>query len=133
MDDQQTNKEYHQAWAQCNKEGRDNGDNKINNQINKKDYNRAILPALFRGLGMHVNNRKSLERLDQLAAFTYVKNKTEGCVLGEEYWNQRNARMAKNIGSQIMSSPHTKSIVIVGAAHIIRIEKELKKTFLNSR
>ncbi|MGO4913811.1 hypothetical protein [Leeuwenhoekiella sp. W20_SRS_FM14] len=61
MEDQQTNKEYHSAWQGCAKDGRENGDNAINKKMNKKDYNSAIIPALFRGLGMHVNKRKSLQ------------------------------------------------------------------------
>lgn len=129
MDDQQTNEEYHTAWQNCAKDGRTNGDNKINTKLNKQDYNKAIIPALFRRLGMHVNNRKSLGRLHQLASFTYVKNKTEGCALGEKYWNERNERMANNIGDQVMASSHKKNIVIVGAAHVLGLEKELKTNF----
>jgi len=129
MDDQQTNKEYHDAWQKCAEDGSKNGDNKINQKLNKKDYNSAIIPALFRGLGMHVNKRKSLERLNQLASFTYVNNKTKSCLLGTKYWNQRNERMAQNVGKQILANPARKSIVIVGAAHIIRLEKELKEKF----
>jgi hypothetical protein len=129
MDDQQTYKEYREAWLNCAKEGSKNGDNAINQKLNKKNYNSAILPAIFRGLAKHINKRKSLERLDKLAAFTYVQNKTENCELGTEYWNQRNERMAQNIGSQIITNPAKKSVVIVGAAHIIRLEKELKENF----
>lgn len=129
MDDQQTNKKYHLAWKKCAQEGKENGDNKINQKINKKQYNRGIIPALFGRLGWYVNKRKSLTRLHKLAAFTYVKNKTKSCTLGEKYWNKRNQRMAKNIGSQIKANRAKKNIVIVGAAHIIGLEKSLKKDF----
>lgn len=129
MDDQQTNKHYHDAWRKCAQEGRSNGDNAINKKLNKKDYSSAILPAIFRGLGMHVNKRKTLERLHSLAAFTYVKNKTEGCALGEQYWNERNKRMAKNIAEQVLRNSKKKSVVIVGASHIIGLEKELTENY----
>lgn len=131
MDDQSTSKEYHLAWKKCAKDGQINGDNEINSKLNKKQYNSAILPSILGRLGMHTNNRKSLERLDKSASFTYVKNKTVNCSLAENYWNERNKQMAKNIGSQIMSNSEVKNIVIVGASHIIRIEKELKKNYPN--
>ena len=129
MDDQQTNQQYHDSWKKCAQEGRTNGDNAINKKLNKKDYNSAIIPALFRGLGMHVNKRKSLERLHRLASFTYVQNQTEGCLLGERFWGERNERMAKNIGEQIINGSDKKNIVIVGASHIVGLEEELKENY----
>lgn len=131
MDDQQTNGEYHEAWGKCSKESRENGNNTIISKMNKKDYNSAMLPAIFRGLGKHVNKRKSLERLHKSSSFTYVKVKTEGCTEGERYWNERNMRMAKNIGKQVTASDSKRNIVIVGAAHVIGLEKELKDNYPN--
>lgn len=131
MDDQQTNGEYHDAWSKCSKEGQSNSNNAINNQLNKKAYNSAMLPALFRGLGKHTNKRKSLERLHKLSSFTYVTVKTEGCTNGERYWNERNHRMAKNIASQVTTSDDKRIIVIVGASHVIGLENELKKNYPN--
>lgn len=126
MDDQRTNDLYHDAWQKCAEEGRNNGNNAINNKLNKKHYNSAILPAVLGRLGKRTNNRKSLEMLHQMAAFTYVKEITPGCSEGEKYWNERNHRMAKNIAEQVMESELQKNIVIVGAAHVIGLEKELK-------
>jgi hypothetical protein len=83
MDDQRTNKEYHDAWSQCSKEGQSNGNNTINRKLNKKSYNSSVLPAIFRGLGKHTNKRKSLERLHKMSSFTFVEVKTEGCSKGE--------------------------------------------------
>lgn len=37
--------------------------------------------------------------------------------------------MAKNIGSLIRTGSETKNVVIVGASHIIQLEKELKENF----
>ncbi|REE25828.1 hypothetical protein DFQ09_102419 [Winogradskyella pacifica] len=129
MDDQRTNKEYHNAWSKCSKEGQSNGNNAINNKLNKKAYNSAILPALFRGLGKHTNKLKSLEQLHKSSSFTYVAVKTEGCTEGERYWNERNMRMAKNIGEQVMTSDSDRNIVIVGASHVIGLKKELQANY----
>ncbi len=129
MDDQQTNDKYHLAWKKCAMEGRNNGNNKINSIMNKRDYNNSILPAIFRRLGRHVNKRKKLKRLDKLSAFSYVAIKTEGCTDGERYWNERNARMAKNIATQVSMNDHKRNIVIVGASHVIGLEKELRQNY----
>lgn len=131
MDDQQTNGEYHDAWSKCRKEGQSNGNNAISIKLNKKEYNSAILPAIFRGLGRHTNKRKSLERLHTLSSFTYVNIETEGCTEGERYWNERNNRMAKNIATQVMASDSKRNIVIVGASHVIGLEKALKANYPN--
>ena len=129
MDDQQTNKEYHTAWRKCVNDGRQNGDNEINKKLNKKDYNSAIIPALFRGLGMHVNKRKSLERIHKINSYSYVKNETKNCSLARRFWNERNKRIAKNIGEQILNNSEKKNVVIIGAGHIVGIEKELKENY----
>lgn len=131
MDDQQTNGEYHIAWKKCVREGIANGNNIINKKLNKKDYNSAIFPAIFRRLGRHVNKRKSLNRLNMLSSFSYVKVDTEGCKEARKYWNERDMRMAKNIGLQVEKSGKKRNIVIVGASHVIGLEKELKKNYPN--
>lgn len=131
VDDQQTNKEYHIAWNKCIKEGVKNGNNSINNALNKKDYNKAKLPAILRRLGKHTNKRETLHRLHNLSSFSYVKTKTPGCLDGNNYWNQRNARIAKNIGNQVLAMGKQKNILFIGASHIIGVEKELKERFPN--
>lgn len=129
MDDQQTNGEYHKAWSQCVREGRSNGNNKANSKLYNKDYNSAILPAVFRGLGRHTNTRKSIKRLHDMAAFNYVLTDTPGCKKGRNYFHQRDMRMAKNIAKQILATQNERSIVIVGAAHIVGLERELKENY----
>ncbi|WP_405566270.1 DUF5694 domain-containing protein [Polaribacter sp. Asnod6-C07] len=131
MDDQQSNGLYHKAWSKCSKEGVKNGNNSENSKLNKKDYNSAILPAIFRGLGKHVNKRKSLNRLHKMSSFSYVLEDTEGCKEGRKYWNERNMRMAKNIAEQVLTSNKKRNLVIVGAAHVIGLEKELKTNYPN--
>ncbi len=129
MDDQRTNKEYHQGWSKCVKEGTSNGNNVILNKLNKKDYNAAMIPAIFGNLGKHTNKRKSLERLHKQSSFSYVKEDTEGCKQGRRYWNERNERMANNIGKQVLQRGTQRNLVIVGAAHIIGLEKALQEQF----
>ena len=131
MDDQQTNGIYHKAWNKCAREGSENGNNAANSKLYKKDYNSAILPAVFRKLGKHTNNRKSLNRLHTMSSFSYVIEDTEGCKEGRKYWNERNMRMANNIANQIENSDKYKNLVVVGAAHVIGLEKELKTRFPN--
>jgi len=131
MDDQRTNGEYHEAWSQCAKEGQDNGNNLVSRKINKKIYTSALLPALFGGLGKHTNKKKSLERLHRTSSFTYVEIATEGCSEGEKYWNERNHRMAKNIAEQVIASNSERNIVLVGASHVIGLERELKDNYPN--
>lgn len=125
MDDQQTNAEYHQAWKQCVKEGRENGNNDILRSLNKKDYRKSVLPAIFRRLGPHTNKSASLNRLHRMSSFTYVEMETEGCTLGDEYWRQRNHRMARHIGKQVMAGSAKRNIVIVGAAHVVGLTQEI--------
>lgn len=131
MDDQQTNGHYHKAWNRCVQEGKSNGNNAANRKLYKKDYNSAVIPAVFRGLGRHTNKRKSLNRLHTMSSFNYVIQDTEGCQEGRKYWTERNERMADNIANQVLQSKDQRSIVIVGAAHIIGLEKALKEKYPN--
>ncbi|MFK8060560.1 MAG: hypothetical protein AB8B78_10765 [Polaribacter sp.] len=131
MDDQQTNAAYHNGWSKCSKEGRKNGNNAANTKLYKKNYNSSIFPAIFRGLGKHTNKRKSLNQLHQMASFRYVVEDTKGCKEGRKYWDERNMRMAQNIANQVLESGKTKNLVIVGASHVIGLEKELKANYPN--
>ncbi|MCI2228170.1 DUF5694 domain-containing protein [Polaribacter sp. MSW13] len=131
IDDQQTNKEYHTAWDKCNKEGVKNGNNAANVKLNKKSYNSAIIPAIFRGLGTHTNKRKSLQQLHDMASFSYVVQDTEGCKEGRKYFDERNMRIAKNISNEVIKSKKQRNIVIIGAAHVIGLEKEFKENYPN--
>ncbi len=131
MDDQRTNGKYHAAWNACGQEGRSNGNNTAVSKLNKKSYNSAIIPAIFRGLGNHTNKRKSLERLHKMSSFNYVIEDTKGCKEGRRYWRERNERMADNIATQVIASNKERSVVIVGAAHVIGLEKALKENYPN--
>jgi hypothetical protein len=131
IDDQQTNKEYHTAWNKCSKEGVQNGNNAANSKLYKKNYNSAVFPAIFRGLGKHTNKRKSLQQLHDMASFSYVVNDTEGCKEGRKYFDERNMKIAKNISYEVIKSKKHRNIVIIGAAHVIGLEKEFKEKYSN--
>jgi pheromone shutdown protein TraB len=66
-----------------------------------------------------------------MSSFNYVLQDTEACKEGRKYWNERNMRMAKNIANQIEDSTHERNLVVVGAAHVIGLEKELKTKYPN--
>ena len=131
IDDQQTNKEYHIAWDKCIKEGVSNGNNKANNKLNKKNYNQAILPALFRRLGKHTNKPKSLQQLHDMASFSYVVKDTEGCKEGRKYFDERNMRITKNIVTKVLQNGKQRNIVIIGAAHVVGLKKEFEEKYPN--
>ncbi|TXD48995.1 MULTISPECIES: hypothetical protein [unclassified Polaribacter] len=60
IDDQQTNGLYHEAWTKCAKEGTKNGNNLNNATLNKKQYNSAMIPPIFRSLATHTSKRKTM-------------------------------------------------------------------------
>ncbi len=129
VDDQQTNKEYHIAWRKCSNEGVKNGNNAANSKLYKKNYNSAVLPAIFRGLGKHTNKPKSLQQLHDMASFSYVIEDTEGCKEGRKYFDERNMRITKNIANQVIASKKTRNIVIIGAAHVVGLQKEFQQNY----
>ena len=129
IDDQQTNKEYHIAWRKCSNEGIKNGNNAANSKLYKKNYNSAILPAIFRGLGKHTNKPKSLQQLHDMASFSYVIEDTDGCKEGRKYFDERNMKITKNIANQVIASKKTRNIVIIGAAHVVGLQKEFQQNY----
>lgn len=129
MDDQRVNKEYAAAWRKCAQEGNTNGDNKINQKLNKKDDNSNIIPTIFGRLGKHTNQKKVLELAHQLNSFSYVLNQTSGCSLGKKYWDERNLNMARNIADQVIANTAAKNVVIVGSGHVIGLTAALQKNY----
>ena len=129
MDDQQTNSEYHNAWRKCAESGAQNGDNDLNRKLNKRDYNSAIIPAIFGNLGRHTNKLKSLDRKHLLNSFRYVQNTNLDCENATRYWDERNFRMAKNIAEQVTQKEHKKNIIVVGAGHVIGLKEAFEKKY----
>jgi len=131
MDYQAKNGLYHTAWKQCAIDGRSNGDNEINSKINKRDYNRAIIPAIFGRVQLYTNSEASLNRLHSASSFEYVKHKTKACTDGTKYWRLRNEGMVHNIATEVMNSNSKRNIVLVGASHVIGMEKAFKELYPN--
>lgn len=42
-----------------------------------------------------------------------------------KYWDERNLQIALNISEQIKEKPYIKNILIVGAGHVISLQKAL--------
>jgi len=129
MDDQQTNPQYYKAWNGCMKEGRTNGDNDLNKKLNKKNDNGNIIPAVLGRLGKHTNKPSTLKRFHLLNSFRYVQNPCDACSMATKYWDERNTRMATNIGEQVRRSTAVRSIVIVGAGHLIGLKEVLQARY----
>ena len=127
MDYQQNRQEYHTAWSECVKAGKENSDNDINKEIGKKQYMSAVVPALFGRFGKHTNQLKSLNRLHLLNSFRYVQNSTSSCENATKHWDERNFNMSNNIAKQVKEQSYLKNIVIVGAGHVIGIKEALEK------
>ncbi|MEZ4796656.1 MAG: DUF5694 domain-containing protein [Flavobacteriaceae bacterium] len=131
MDYQAMNGLYHEAWQKCAKEGSTNGDNALNRKINKKDYNRAIVPAILGRLQLYANSEASLNRLHSTSSFGYVKHKTKACTAGSKYWKLRNEGMAHNIANEVLNSNSKKNIVLVGASHVVGLREAFKELYPN--
>lgn len=129
MDDQQTNPQYFQASRACRRAGRENGDNKIADKLNKKDNINSVFASISGSLGKYNNKLKILETYHLINSFRYVKNTCEPCDQATDYWDQRNFRMAQNIAEQVNNNSYAKNIVIVGAGHVIGIKEALQKHY----
>lgn len=128
-DDQQTNGEFQQNWHKCDKQIKGTEYSKRKKKLSNKMTRRMILPALFGRFGIACNKWKYLEILNRLSGLFYSQGAFESCDLAIEYWRQRNMRIARNLGSQINNSDVSKSILIIGAAHLVGVKEELQKQF----
>lgn len=68
------------------------------------------------------NRHKGLEKLMDITYLFPIDDHQ----FGEEYWEQRNQRMAENIVANIMTKPYKKNVLIVGAGHVISLSNALK-------
>ncbi len=131
MDDQSERDLYHQKWKECVEEGRKNGNNEIVNKLSKKDHRRSIIPAIFRRLGILNNKLNVMELFHRINSFRYVKTPCKPCEEGGVIWDNRNRKMAMNIGEQVMANQHQRNLVVVGAGHVVGMKAELEKLYPN--
>ncbi|MDR0660762.1 MAG: DUF5694 domain-containing protein [Prevotellaceae bacterium] len=129
IDDQQTVAEYNKAFNKCIKDGEMNGDTKRLQKLDRKGTRARVMPALFGRLGIHTNKPKSLERMHTINSVGYITHESSGCASCREHWNARNATIAKNLIQQLKQNPYQKSIVIIGAGHIIGLKEELQRQY----
>jgi len=129
MDDQQSNEEYHEAWTACRKSTGSSGEYKIKNKMYRQDMRKSVIHVLFGGLGKYNNKVKASKRMHDLNSFRYASEETPGCKEGAYYWDQRNLRMAKNIGEQVLANDAQRSVVVVGAGHLYGLIEALKANY----
>lgn len=129
MDNQWYRPDYHQAWAACNKADRQDG----GIEDLKKAYRglkfSEIMAGLTRRVGMYVNSPKITRKYHIINSFRYRQTECEPCTEGRELWDARNREMARNIGNQIRSNTQTKSVVIVGAGHVVGLREVLEREY----
>lgn len=128
-DDQQTNGEFHKYWYACDKDMANTKYKKSDNKLSRKLFFREIFPSLVGRYGIINNKTKHLKLLDSLSGLKFTNQKNLNCAKAVEYFNQRNMRFAKNLGLQIKNNNFEKSVLFVGASHIIGLKKELNFLF----
>lgn len=129
MDNQWYREAYHKAWAACSRADRQDGE--IKNL--KKIMRSFILPETWSGLsgrlGLYTNSQKTTQKYHILNSFQYRDTTCEPCTEGKNYWDARNLEMARNIGNQIRENTQQRSVVIVGAGHIVGLHEALQANY----
>ena len=128
-DDQRTNREFHINWKKCENETEGTEFEKVGKKISKRITRRMIFPSLLGKYGIATNKRENLEDLNLLSGMHYSKGANESCDLAIDFFEQRNQRIVNNLGTQIEKSNSKKSILIIGASHVVGVVEELKKQF----
>ena len=117
MDDQTYYKEYWNASVDCNKAGRTDGGAQDFKKVYRKANFRDVIGFLT-GLGKSVNSEKTAALYHNINSFEFRKTSCEPCDKANYYWDYRNAKMARNIATQIRANDEVKNMVIVGAGHL---------------
>ncbi|MFT5747252.1 MAG: hypothetical protein ACI920_002634 [Saprospiraceae bacterium] len=128
-DDQQTNGEFHKYSSDCSQAPWKPEPAEKYTKLVKKQVRKATIAALFERFGKYTNNPKNLERLDQNSGLRNADSSIEACTLVTRYWDERNERIVKNLATQIKATPRQKSVLIIGASHIVGIKKELETKY----
>lgn len=128
-DDQQTNAEFHEYSPLCYKAMYGTSFAKNHNKSVKKQVRKATIAALFGRFGKHTNTIKNLEMLDKNSGLRNFDSSDEACAFAVQYWDERNERIVKNMATQIQNASHQKSVLIIGASHIIGVKKELETKY----
>jgi hypothetical protein len=109
----------------CGKEG----DNLILVKLIKKDNRNCIWPAMWGNLGKYTNKPETLQRYYEINSCRYVTDPNEYSRAVQQLWDGRNMRIAENIAEQLKKHPYQKSVLIIGAGHVISIKEALAQVY----
>ena len=103
------------------------GDDLILAKLIKKDSRSRVWPSLWGSLGKHTNKPATLQRFYLINSCRYVTKPNEYSQAVQRLWDERNYRIAENIAEQIKAHPYHKSILLIGAGHVISVKNMLKQ------
>ncbi len=129
MDNQWYSVEYHQAWRACVKAGKKDGEIEILKKLNKKAWWKERYNGATGQYGRYTNAPKTLERYHTINSFRYRDTTCEPCTEGGKYWDLRNLEMARNIGDQVQENDKVRSVVVVGAGHVVGLKEALQAAY----
>lgn len=127
IDDHQVEPEYQKAWRNAMKANSGTGDDLILAKLIKKDSRSRVWPSLWGSLGKHTNKPATLQRFYLINSCRYVTKPNEYSQAVQRLWDERNYRIAENIAEQIKAHPYHKSILVIGAGHVISVKNMLKQ------
>lgn len=128
-DDQRTNGQFHDHWYACQIAVDSTSIKKKERKIIRKLVLREVVPSALGRNGIVNNKLKHLQLLDSLSGLKFTDQNNSDCAAAVDYFNQRNRRFAHNLGTQIEANNFAKSILFVGASHIVGLKKELNRQF----
>jgi hypothetical protein len=104
-------------------------DERILLKLLKNDTRSSIWPSLWGRLGNHTNKPATLKRFYKINSCRYVTEPNEYSQAVQQLWDGRNLRIATNIAEQIKGHSYRKSILIIGAGHVISVKEMLKQVY----
>ena len=129
VDDHQTEKEYQRAWSKSIKAITETGDDAILSKLFKQDRHKRLWPSLWGDLGKYTNKSETLHRYYLVNSCRYVNHPNESTDAVRQLWDGRNHRIAENLAEQIKANPYQRSILIIGAGHVISVQEMLKQIY----
>lgn len=129
VDDHQAEPEYQRAWDNAMRATEGTEDERILLKLLKNDTRSSIWPSLWGRLGNHTNKPATLKRFYKINSCRYVTEPNEYSQAVQQLWDGRNLRIATNIAEQVKDHSYRKSILIIGAGHVISIKEMLKQVY----
>ena len=126
MDHQSSNVNYYQYWRACDSTLQVGIQAKELKKLQKRMYRNEVIGTILRGFARQTNRKSTLESYHESNSFTYFENTIDVCQEGEYWWDYRNEKMADHIASQVNASASSKNLVVVGAGHVVGIQKILQ-------